>query len=206
MRNELPKTNKTAEKDTATKILDLGEMLIQTRGFNGFSYNDIAKELGIKKASIHYHFPSKTDLGRAAIERYLNAMDSAMSQATADAQEDPKTTSWSLLEFYFSSYYKFAHTPDKVCLSGALAGDFLALPDDMKKHVTDFFEAHQNWIANVVRRGQVSGEFHKEAQPENFAMFLFNGLQGALLIKRATADMSQLDAVVKSAKEILIRH
>lgn len=191
-------------RDTATKILDLGEMLIQTRGFNGFSYNDIAKELGIKKASIHYHYPSKTDLGRAAIERYLNMMDEAMNKAGRDAQHSPETSSWSLLEFYFSSYFKFANTPDKVCLSGALAGDFLALPEDMKTSVVQFFDAHQKWITNVVQRGQKSGEFTKNVAAKSFAQFLFNGLQGALLIKRATADMAQLNSVVSSAKQILI--
>jgi len=197
--------NNTADtKDTATKILDLGEMLIQTRGFNGFSYNDIAKELGIKKASIHYHYPSKTDLGRAAIDRYLNMMDKAMHQAKVDAQSSPEITSWSLLEFYFSSYFKFAHTPDKVCLSGALAGDFLALPEDMKTSVVQFFAEHQKWITNVVLRGQKSGEFGQSIDATSFAQFLFNGLQGALLIKRANADMSQLNSVVTSAKQILI--
>src|SRR5437773_8986467 len=60
-----------AEPDTTTtRILDVAERLVQTRGFNGFSYADIAAELHITKASIHYHFPSKAALGRALVERY----------------------------------------------------------------------------------------------------------------------------------------
>jgi len=49
--------------DTAERILDIAQDLIQRRGFNAFSYHDIAAPMGIRKASIHYHFPSKADLG-----------------------------------------------------------------------------------------------------------------------------------------------
>src|SRR6188508_3818527 len=56
--------------DTAQRILDIAERLVQTRGFNGFSYADIAEALEVTKASLHYHFPAKADLGRRLIERY----------------------------------------------------------------------------------------------------------------------------------------
>ena len=56
--------------DTATRILDVAERLVQLRGFNGFSYADIAAELNITRASLHYHYAGKAELGRALIERY----------------------------------------------------------------------------------------------------------------------------------------
>ena len=58
--------------ETAEQILDLAETLIQTRGYSAFSYQDIADSLGIRKASIHYHFPSKSDLGVAVVDRYMS--------------------------------------------------------------------------------------------------------------------------------------
>jgi len=64
--------------ETAEQILDLAETLIQTRGYSAFSYQDIAEALGIRKASIHYHFPSKTDLGVAVIDRYIERFDTAL--------------------------------------------------------------------------------------------------------------------------------
>ena len=63
-------TEPKARSKTAEEILDVAEMLIQTRGYSASSYQDISQVLGIRKASIHYHFPSKTDLGVAVIERY----------------------------------------------------------------------------------------------------------------------------------------
>ena len=55
--------------DTAARILDVAERLVQTRGFNGFSYADVASELDVTKASLHYHFPGKAELGQALIAR-----------------------------------------------------------------------------------------------------------------------------------------
>src|SRR6202050_5213821 len=73
----------------ATAILDVAEQLAQTRGYNGFSYADIASQLGVTKASLHYHFPSKAELGRALIDRYqtnfggaLRAIDSGIKKPT----------------------------------------------------------------------------------------------------------------------------
>ena len=58
--------------DTNSRILDVAERLVQLRGFNGFSYADVASELEITKASLHYHYPGKADLGKALIERYAS--------------------------------------------------------------------------------------------------------------------------------------
>ena len=59
-----------AEADTASRILDVAERLVQLSGFNGFSYADVAAELRITKASLHYHFAGKAELGEALIARY----------------------------------------------------------------------------------------------------------------------------------------
>ena len=68
-----------ARTDTADRMLDLAERLVQTRGFNGFSYADIASALEVTKASLHYHFPTKAELGRRLIERYSDAFTAALA-------------------------------------------------------------------------------------------------------------------------------
>ena len=70
----------TQRSETAEKILDLAEMLMQTRGYSAFSYQDISDVVGIRKASIHYHFESKTDLGVAVIDRYTNRFGKALAE------------------------------------------------------------------------------------------------------------------------------
>ncbi|HZE99428.1 MAG TPA: TetR/AcrR family transcriptional regulator, partial [Planctomycetota bacterium] len=63
---------------TAGRILNVAERLVQTRGYNGFSYSDISSELRIRNASVHYHFPSKTDLGKRLVARYRETFLAAL--------------------------------------------------------------------------------------------------------------------------------
>ena len=74
------------QADTATRILDSAERLVQHRGFNGFSYADVASELGITKASLHYHFAGKAELGQALVERYAARFAAALEAIDADAE------------------------------------------------------------------------------------------------------------------------
>jgi TetR/AcrR family transcriptional repressor of nem operon len=128
----------TAQKQrsgTADQILDLAEMLIQTRGYSAFSYQDISDALGITKASIHYHFASKADLGIAVVDRYVDRFGAALV-AIAEDQSQP---SMAMLDFYVEPYVGYAKTPDQVCLCGALAGEILVLPPELRARVDRFF-------------------------------------------------------------------
>lgn len=185
--------------ETAEQILDLAEMLIQTRGYSAFSYQDIADALGIRKASIHYHFPSKTDLGVAVIDRYIARFDSALNQIAADQTQ----SSMAMLDFYVQPYLLFAGTPDKVCLSAALAGEMLALPPEIRKKVEHFFGTHQAWLTKILQRGVARGEFTLQTPPPKVARMMFGALQGALLVKRATGDLSQIDDVIAVIRQQL---
>jgi TetR/AcrR family transcriptional repressor of nem operon len=182
--------------ETAEQILDLAEMLIQTRGYSAFSYQDIADSLGIRKASIHYHFPSKTDLGLAVVDRYVARFGAAL---TAIA-EDPSQTSMAMLEFYIEPYVGYAKSADQVCLCGALAGEILVLPPQLRSRVDGFFRAHQAWLTGILKRGMARGEFELAAPASKVARLVFGALQGALLVRRTTGDASQLRDVVAVIK------
>jgi len=174
--------------ETAEKILDLAETLIQTRGYSAFSYQDISDSLGIRKASIHYHFPSKTALGIAVVDRYVARFGAALATLAADETRP----SMAVLELYLEPYGRFADTTDRVCLCGALAGEILALPPEMRSRVEGFFRSHQEWLAKILKRGTARGEFQLVAPAGKQARFIFSALQGGLLVKRATGDATQL--------------
>ena len=185
--------------DTATKILDVGQQLIQTRGYTAMSFQDIAVQVGIKKPSVIHHFPSKADLGVAIIRRYR---DTFASQLEA-VNKDPDKTAWKALEFYFSPYLHFAQTHDTVCLCGALAGEIPALPEEMRLEVKQFMEAHQKWLEGILSSGRRSGELKFAEKPAHLSRMFFNTLQGTLLVKRSTDDLSQLQDVIKAITRML---
>ena len=185
-----------SQSKTSEQILDLAETLIQTRGYNAFSYQDISSALGITKASVHYHFASKTDLGTAVVDRYAERF----GQALADIASDDTNSAAKMLEFYIEPYLRFANTPDRVCLCGALAGEMMALPPEMRERVDRFFRAHHTWLADILTRGARKGEFALRAPAPSMARLVFGALQGALLVKRTTGDASQLKDVVAALK------
>jgi TetR/AcrR family transcriptional repressor of nem operon len=182
--------------ETAEQILDLAETLIQTRGYSAFSYQDIADSLGIRKASIHYHFPSKADLGVAVVDRYMARSGEALT-AIAD---DQSQSSMTMLDFYVQPYLQFASTPDCVCLCGALAGEVMALPPKVRERIDHFFRTHQVWLAEILQRGVARGEFKLPAPASKVARYVFDALQGALLVKRTTNDVSQINDVIAVMK------
>jgi TetR/AcrR family transcriptional repressor of nem operon len=188
---------------TAERILDVAEALIQSRGFNGFSYQDIADALAIRKASIHYHFAGKAELGHAVMLRYRERMEQAMAAAGAELPADVPGNAAKLLELYFSPYLQFAATPEKICLCGALAGEYPALPGDMQMEVNRFIADHQSWLRDLAVAGTSSGDFAPDGSADDLGRSIFNALQGGLMMARATGDERQLATVIQSVRQML---
>lgn len=178
---------------TADRIVETMQHLIQTRGFSAVSYQDIADELGIRKASIHYHFATKTELGVAVVEHYATAMADSLQAAT-------ELSAWRQLDAYLAPIRDFADTADKICLCGALAGEYLALPVEMRAVVSDFFASSQQWLEKLLKDGRRSGEFAFEGSARQQARLAFSALQGALLVKRTNGDAGQLKDVIAGLK------
>lgn len=192
----MPDTNPHSKSDTGTQILDLAETLIQRRGYSAFSYQDIADALGIRKASIHYYFPSKTDLGVAVVERYAMRFGESLAAIGADASQ----SSARMLDYYMQPYREIAATPDRICLCGALAGELLALPEVLRDRVKAFFQQHQAWLAEILKRGEERGEWRLKGRPIQMARLIFGALQGSLVVKRTTGDGTQLRDVIAMLK------
>ena len=184
---------------TADRILDAGQELIQTGGFSAMSFQDIASEVGIRKPSIIHHFATKAELGVAIIRRYRDTFAAQLQQIS----EDPAKSSWDALEFYFSPYRFFASTPDKVCLCGALAGEIPVLPEVMRVEVKQFIEAHQRWLEEILREGVERGELVLIDSPKSLSRVIFNSLQGSLLVRRSTGDVSQLKEIINAMRKLV---
>jgi len=184
---------------TADRILDAGQELIQTGGFSAMSFQDIASEVGIRKPSIIHHFATKAELGVAIIRRYRDTFAAQLQQIS----EDPAKSSWDALEFYFSPYLFLASTPDKVCLCGALAGEIPVLPEVMRVEVKQFIEAHHRWLEEILREGVERGELMLIDSSKSLSRVIFNSLQGSLLVRRSTEDVSQLKEIINAMRKLV---
>jgi len=164
-------------------VLDVAERLVQLRGFNAFSYADVAAELGITKASLHYHFPGKAELGQALIVRYTRRFSEAL--AMIDSRE---TDAPAKLRAYLDLYTEVLRGR-RMCLCGMLAAEHQTLPKPMREAVVTFFEANEQWLARTLTQGRREETLTFRRSPKAAAQMLISALQGAMLIARTTADL-----------------
>jgi TetR/AcrR family transcriptional repressor of nem operon len=174
--------------DTATQILDVAERLAQSRGFNGFSYADVAAELHLTKAALHYHFAGKAELGEALIGRYSARFAAALEALDTDAIGAPAK-----LKGYADLYLDVLRDK-RMCLCGMLAAEYQTLPERMQDAVIHFFDANEAWLQRVVDQGQHEGTLHAGGSSRDIARAIVGGLEGAMLVARPYGDVTRFQA------------
>ncbi|MDE2250247.1 MAG: TetR/AcrR family transcriptional regulator [Gammaproteobacteria bacterium] len=186
----------TSKRSTGTpdRILDVAGRLMQTRGYNGFSYADVAAEIGITKASLHHHFSTKAVLGAAILERYARGFRAALAAIDAAGLGAPLR-----LERYARLHAKVLRQ-DRLCLCGILAAEYLTLPAPMQRTIRAFFADNERWLARVIGEGRSGGSLHPQGSDEQVALMLLGGLEGAMLVAWPLKDMASFAA---SARRLL---
>jgi TetR/AcrR family transcriptional repressor of nem operon len=181
------KRDSTETNDTAARILDIGERLVQVRGFNGFSYADVAAELGMTKAALHYHFPGKAELGRALIERYTERFLAALADIDERIPDAPAK-----LDAY-AGLYADVLRDRRMCLCGMLAAEYQTLPDPMRDAVIAFIDANEAWVEQVLTDGHGAGTIALAGPASDAARLIVSGLEGAMLVARPYGDVARFD-------------
>jgi TetR/AcrR family transcriptional regulator, transcriptional repressor for nem operon len=183
--------------DTKSKILDLGETFLVTKGFNGFSYADIAESLGIKKSSIHYHFPSKCDLGLGVIARARQRF-----KKWDESKQTAMMSDWEKLDSFFHIYRFYLTRRASVCLSGALETDFTTLPPAMQEEAKGLVWDVLTWMDNFLAEGQRQGTFSFPGTSRDQAIVILAVMRGGLQMTRVI-DRSVFDSAVNQIRRLL---
>ena len=181
-------TPDTNDKPTAERILDIAERLVQTRGFTNFSYADVAAELGITKASLHYHFPGKAELGQALIARYGERFGQALAEIDRTVPD-----ARAKLEAY-AGLYADVLRGNRMCMCGVLAGEYETLPDPMRAAVIRFFDDNQVWLVHVLNEGLRDGTLAFSGSKDDVAQTILVTLEGAMLVARPYGDLGRFTA------------
>jgi TetR/AcrR family transcriptional repressor of nem operon len=171
--------------DTATRILDSAESLVQIRGFNGFSYADVAGELSLTTASLHYHFPGKAELGRALITRYAERFNAALADIDEEGGEAPAKL------HAYARLYADVLRDHRMCLCGMLAAEYQTLPAPMRDAVIGFFDENETWVERVLAQGRDAGALAFEGSPREAARLIVSALEGAMLVARPYGDVER---------------
>lgn len=183
-----PRTAASSWTKSASRILDVAEELVQRQGFSDVSYADIAAELGVTKASLHYHFPTKESLGDALVARYSSRF---FAELDALGLGDPGAR----LRGYVA-LYRGVLQADRMCLCGILASSARTLPPGMRAAVGEFFERNQAWLEDAIR------EAHPDAttSPESVrdaARLTIDALEGTMMMALALDEPERFDRVAE---------
>ncbi len=185
--------------DTRSKILDAAEELLQESGFSNFSYQDIATDLGIKKAAIHYHFPAKADLGVALVRRYHERFQHFVRDS-----KDKGLSARKGIEAYFGIAINYLRYGAKVCPLGVLEAEFHAIPEAMQKEIRLLDEATRKWLENLLETGQNEGELHFSGNARDKALLIVAAVQGALQIARAAGPKTLFNTLRQIKQELFV--
>ncbi len=176
---------------TQTKILDVAEAMIKEGGYHAFSFRQIADAIGIKSASVHYHFPAKEALGAAVAQRY--------SERFMDALGKPEECKVAL-PHYVSLFQQALASDGRTCLCGVLAAEAGRLPESVQTIIKEFADGNRIWLASMIRRK------HPDWSPkrvDELALMVFSAMEGAMSFAALSSDPSKLDRVGNALNALL---
>ncbi|WP_413942632.1 TetR/AcrR family transcriptional regulator [Bdellovibrio sp. HCB-162] len=178
------------KNDTKTRAIDLGRHYLQTLGFNGFSFQKIADELGIKKASLHYYFASKEDMGLALLKDYEEAYERWTTKVSPLSAEKK-------LEQMLNVFCKMGLDHKKICPAGVLCADFNTLPNNMKKRLIEFHHIQRQWMIDTLKQGVQEKSLRKDLSIEATADLFLTSIQGGLQVARLRGDMESFKKMIR---------
>lgn len=183
-------------QDTRTALLNAAERHARTRGFDGFSYADLAEDVGIRKASIHHHFPTKAALSVALMQRYYDDIEAACERIDAT-----KKTAGERLGALVDHYQMALNGGESLCLCVSFSASPDSLPQEVTVKIGQFRAMILDWLAKVFEDAAEDGSIMCVQDSKAEAAAVLPLLEGAQLAARAQEKPALYDAAVQ-----LLRH
>ncbi|KAF2333954.1 TetR/AcrR family transcriptional regulator [Flavobacterium nitrogenifigens] len=165
---------------TRENIIDKADQFIRDKGYNAFSFKDISNDIGIKTASIHYHFPTKSDLGVATIKEHIARCEGLKRKV---AHESPLVKLQAFLEVQTQ-----IKKENKVCIVGSLATDLNTLDNSIKVELQTFAQIVINWLTEILVEGKELKQFAYEMLPRTKAIMIITNMVAIVQLSRLTSD------------------
>lgn len=181
---------------TREHIIITADALIREKGYNAFSFVDIAQVVGIKKPSIHHHFPHKTDLGIAVIEFHIKGLEQIQ-------QASQEKTATEKLDRFFSIYTDIKYQ-NKICIVGSLSTDYNTLEPQVQEKIKEFSDAFLAWVTGILKEGRQEGIFHFDESPRTRAILIIAGMMAIVKLSRLTGE-KDFSLIKKTLRQGLLK-
>jgi len=184
--------NKSQKKDTKTQIMDLAEKAIIQGGYSAFSFRELAAQIGIKSASVHYHFPTKGDLAVSVMRRYKESFANELPQL-----EEIEATPKQLINGFIDGFKNKIVDNQNMSLCTMLTTDVQQLPDEVKQELAAFYLIKLQWIEQVY----LLEEATNESLAKQKANQMLASLHGASILVQATGETERYEEAVAYLRE-----
>lgn len=176
--------------DTKSRILQSARRMVQARGYNAMSFREIAKEVGIKSAAVHHHYPTKGDLGAALAAQYTDEAEALLAKLLASHKDERQT-----IDRYTQIFRTALLDENRMCLCGIMAAEHEDLPDQVRVEVARFNEANVGWLTRLLSLREHGAD---RAATKRHALAIFAAIEGAQLVARGRGDIRVFDDTVKA--------
>lgn len=174
------------------EILDVSEAMIRRVGFNGFSTRDVAEAVGIKAASVHYHFPTKADIGVAVTGRYTSRFLEDLGDPGAFDGDIKK-----VISRYVTSFRHALVRDEKLCLCAVLGAEIGSLPSEVGSHTRVFFERNIEWLRTAFMACRLT-----DTKARGYAIHVLSSLEGAMIVSKTMSDDGVFESVAKTLTKL----
>jgi TetR/AcrR family transcriptional regulator, transcriptional repressor for nem operon len=179
--------------DTRDTIMSIARTTVQAHGYGGLSFRELAKAVGVKSASIHYHFPTKGDLAAALARRYSEDAERDLEKLLAESP-DPAAC----LRKYTAVFRRALENDNRLCLCGYLAAEYDNVSEAVRAEVQAFADINVAWLAKVLA---MIDKRRSPAKLKQRALAIFAAVGGAQLAARSRGDVSIYDAIIASYRD-----
>lgn len=163
---------------TREKIMELGEDLIRTRGYNAFSYQDISSELGIKNAAVHYYFPSKENLGTSIVKTNIQRFEEMIQNMQNRGFDELHQ-----LEVFMKIYVK-SNREEKLCIVGSLGPNIESLNEPTRSELKKMTQSIVLWLTGILNSGREKNIFKFKGEARERALLILSSLIAGLQLAR----------------------
>lgn len=186
--------------DRREQILEVAQEIVQRVGYANFGYRELSVAVGIRKASVHYHFPKKEDLILALVERYT-----ANFVQSLEVVSDAYSASVERLNAYFTLFENTLAESynEKCCLAGVMGAEIGALPIFVRNELLRFCKKNQAWLRAVIEQGIAEGAIRSSVAPRTAAQMIFSGLEGAMMLSRLHDSTNYLRSVIAQIQSLM---
>lgn len=191
-------------RNTSEDILLCARGLIVDGGYNGFSYADISSKVGIRKASIHHHFPKKVDLVRTLVAEYRKGAELALGDL--DRKIPDPADQLKAYTDYWAACISDGSRP--ICICALLAVEIPVLPQEVAVEVRGYFRTFSAWLVALMERGAAQGKLALSDTPQTEAETFIATVHGAMLSARAYGNPTVFASITQPLIERLsaVRH